>query len=54
MKHNVDLDVLDELVGLCEDAIVRPFKKAKPVPKAEPKPANDELSDEDLELLGEG
>lgn len=53
MKRDVDMDVLDELVGLCEDAIVRPFKKAKPASKPKPATHNNDsdLTDEDLALL---
>jgi hypothetical protein len=38
---NIDIDVLDELVGICEQSIGSRFKKAKPA-EVEPPPAADD------------
>ena len=59
-SKDMDLDILDELIGMCEDSMVSPFKKKKESivvaeiePKEEAKEAaqEDDLSEEDLEQL---
>lgn len=46
MSRQIDTDVLDELIEMCETSIASRFKKAKPA--AEPKqPKNDDDLDVD-------
>lgn len=51
--NKIDLDSLDELIGKCEDAMVRPFKKKKEI-EVEIEPADEEEEEHDEASESEG
>ena len=51
-KSKMDVENLDELIGMCEDKMVSPFKKKKAAMVAVVSPEGEE--EEDSEMMAEG